>query len=138
MSIKVLIADDHPLVRDALSDLLAQSADIRVVGVCADGSEVVRAAGRTQPDVVLMDLQMPMMGGLEATRALLAVQPHVRVIVLTGDCKLTSAHAARAAGAVGFLLKEEDPYGLPEQIQAVAAGGTAWCEAAGAMFLSPR
>jgi DNA-binding NarL/FixJ family response regulator len=134
MSIKVLIADDHPLVRDALADLLTQSDGIRVVGTCADGSEVIPAAARTRPDIVLMDLQMPTMGGLEATRALLAVQPHVRVVVLTGDCKIATACEARAAGAVGFLLKEEDPYALPEQIRAVAAGGTAWCKEADAFL----
>lgn len=130
MLIKVLIVDDHAFIRGALSDLLSTTDDIVVVGTCADGSEVVETAARTTPDVVLMDLQMPKMPGLEATRALLAVQPHIRVLVLSGDVAPGSASAAMALGVAGFLLKEEDPFDLPRRIRVVAGGGTAWSDAA--------
>jgi DNA-binding NarL/FixJ family response regulator len=102
------------------------------VGTCADGSEVAEAAARTAPDVVLMDLQMPKMSGLEATRELLASQPQVRVLVLSGDVAPESVHEAMALGVAGFLLKEDDPGDRPRRIRTVAAGGTAWSEAAAA------
>jgi DNA-binding NarL/FixJ family response regulator len=124
--IKVLIADDHPLIRSALRDLLAGSGGISVVAECADGSEVAEAAARTRPDVVLMDLHMPRMSGLEATRALRAAQPDVRVIVLTGSWSADAAREAMALGVAGFLLKEDSGDVLPDHIRAVATGGTAW------------
>ncbi len=130
MAIRVLIVDDHAFIRAALCDLLTATDDIVVVGTCADGCEVVETAAHTAPDVVLMDLQMPRMPGLEATEALLAVQPHVRVLVLSGDVAPGSASAAMALGVAGFLLKEEDPFDLPRRIRIVAGGGTAWSDAA--------
>src|SRR3954454_5389055 len=82
--IKVLKADDHPFARSALHDILAGTADIQVVAECADGSEVGEAAARSEREVVLMDLVMPRMSGLEATRALQTTQPDGQFIVLTG------------------------------------------------------
>ena len=79
-----------------------------------------------------MDLQMPKMSGLEATRELRAVQPSVRVVVLSGQVTPTSANEAWALGAAGFVLKEDDPGDLPQRIRVVAAGGTAWSDAAAA------
>jgi DNA-binding NarL/FixJ family response regulator len=130
--ITVLVADDHAFVRSGLVDLLAGTDDIRVVAECADGSEVAGAAARTRPDVVLMDLQMPRMSGLEATRALRTAQPQARVIVLTGSLSPEAAREARELGTAGFLLKGEDSHALPDHIRAVAAGGTAWHPAAAA------
>lgn len=124
--ITMLIADDHPLVRGALVDLFSGTGDITVVAECADGSEVVPAARQTRPDVVLMDLVMPRMTGLEATAALLAEQPESRVIVLTGSFSPASVREAHALGAKGYLLKDEDPGSLPDLVRTVAAGGTAW------------
>jgi DNA-binding NarL/FixJ family response regulator len=124
--IKVLIADDHPFIRMALIDLLAASGDICVVAECADGSEVVEAAARTEPDVVLMDLHMPGMSGLEAIRALRAAQPAVRVLVLTGSISADAAREALALGVAGVLSKGDGPDVLPDHIRAAATGGTAW------------
>jgi DNA-binding NarL/FixJ family response regulator len=128
--IRVLIADDHPLIRDAIVELLSGTDDITVVAQCADGAEVAGAAARTEPDVVLMDLQMPRMSGLQATRALRAAQPDVRVIILTGSWSATAAREARALQVAGFLLKGDGADVLPELIRTVAAGGTAWGGAA--------
>jgi DNA-binding NarL/FixJ family response regulator len=136
--IKVLIADDHPFVRSALGDLLAATDDIHVVAECPDGCDVVEAAARTKPDVVLMDLVMPVMSGLEATRALRAAQPGIRVIVLTGSLTTAAVREARTLGVCGFLVKGEDAgSALPGHIRAVAAGGTAWSPAA-VQWTAPR
>jgi DNA-binding NarL/FixJ family response regulator len=126
MSIKVLLADDHAWVRSTVRDLLSASDDITVVAECADGSEVAGAAAHSRPDVVLTDLHMPRMGGLEAMRTLLGEQPDVRVIVLSGVLCQGSAREAKALGAAGYLLKADAPGDLPEQVRTVAAGGTAW------------
>jgi DNA-binding NarL/FixJ family response regulator len=83
--IRVLVVDDHEMVRTTLSELLSGEDDVTVVGECEDGSQVVEAASRLQPDVVLMDLSMPVMDGLAATEALRAAQPAPRVVVLTGE-----------------------------------------------------
>jgi DNA-binding NarL/FixJ family response regulator len=129
--IRVLIADDHPLVRSAIGDLLADTDDIRVVAECPDGCDVVEAAARTRPDVVLMDLSMPVMDGLEATRALASAQPDVRVIVLTASLTATAVRKAHALGVCGFLVKgHDDGAALPGHIRAVAGGGTAWTPSA--------
>jgi DNA-binding NarL/FixJ family response regulator len=124
--IRVLIADDHDFVRSALGDLLAATDDIRVVAECPDGCDVVETSTRTAPDVVLMDLAMPVMGGLAATAALRTAQPEVRVIVLTGSLNAAAARQAHTLGVCGFLLKTDAADSLPGHIRAVAAGGTAW------------
>ncbi len=136
MPINVLLADDHPAIRLGLQELFATTEDIRVVAICADGSEVVAAAARSAPDVVLMDLNMPTVSGLTAARELLAAQPQVRIVILSGDVAPRSADAAMELGVAGFLLKEDDPSELPESIRTVAAGGTAWSAAAAAKLTS--
>jgi DNA-binding NarL/FixJ family response regulator len=136
--INVLIADDHDFVRSALGDLLATTDDIRVVAECPDGCDVVEAAARTTPDVVLMDLAMPVMGGLEATAALRAAQPEIRVIILTGSLNAAAARQAHTLGVCGFLLKTDTADSLPGHIRAVAAGGTAWDPAAAEVVAQGR
>jgi DNA-binding NarL/FixJ family response regulator len=97
-----------------------------VVAECTDGDQVVPEALRTAPDVVLLDLRMPRLTGLEAAQALLLVQPDARVVVLTGSPSQSSACQARALGAAGYLLKGCPPEELVERLRTVAQGGTAW------------
>jgi DNA-binding NarL/FixJ family response regulator len=125
--IRVLIADDHDLVRSAISDLLTATDDIQVVAESPDGRDAVETAALTRPDVVLMDLAMPRMDGLQATRALQAAQPEVRVIVLTASLTVTAVRTAHALHVCGFLVKgDDDGDALPGHIRVVARGGTAW------------
>jgi DNA-binding NarL/FixJ family response regulator len=102
--IRVLVVDDHEMVRTTLSELLAEEDDVTVVGECEDGSQVVEAASRLLPDVVLMDLSMPGMDGATATEALRAAQPGPRVVVLTGEGAAAKARVV-AAGAHALIPK---------------------------------
>jgi DNA-binding NarL/FixJ family response regulator len=123
--IRVLVVDDHAPLRRVLAELFAGTDDITVVGECRDGDEVVDAAIRTRPDVVLMDLNMPGTDGLEATRRLLEAQPQARVVMLTGSICVAAMQEAQRLGAVG-LLRKGDSFDLPSQVRRVAGGGTAW------------
>jgi len=124
--IRVLIVDDHAVVRLGVRAMLAQADDIVVVGECTDGGQVVQAAEELSPDVVVMDLRMPVMDGVEATRALLARRPNTRVLILTANIASRALADARAAGAVGALAKGGDPAALVTATREVAAGRTAW------------
>jgi DNA-binding NarL/FixJ family response regulator len=136
--IRVLLVDDHAFVRDALAQLLTATDDITVVAECADGSEVLEAALRTQPEVVLMDLAMPERTGLEAARDLLDAGVPSRVVLLTGSFSAASAREAHALGAAGYLLKDDDPTALPGLVREVASGGSAWSPRASASLLDVR
>jgi DNA-binding NarL/FixJ family response regulator len=120
--IKVLLVDDHPLVRHGLSELLGGTEDIQVVAAVDDGEVAAAAALEHQPDVVLMDLSMPRMDGIAATRALLAVLPSARVIVLTSFSENERVHDALEAGAVGYLLKDAEPEDVVRAVRDAAAG----------------
>ena len=124
--IRVMVVDDHDFVRAQLVALLAARDDITVVGQCSAGEQVVETAAQVQPDVVLMDVQMGAMSGLDATRALLAVQPAVRVLVLTGARTHTVQQDAAASGAHGFLLKGGKPDDLVAAVREIAIGGIWW------------
>ena len=124
--ITVLIVDDHSFVRAALVDLFSDTGDIEVVGQCADGTEVVPAVQSTRPDVVLMDVDMPRMDGVEATRVLRAVEPDAQVLMLTGSLSPVRIRQAQSHGARGYLLKGDDSDELIARVRDVAAGGTAW------------
>jgi len=120
--IRVLLVDDDPLVRSALSLMLGGQADLRVVGEAADGAAGVERARELRPDVVLMDIRMPVLDGLEATRRLLRDPRPPRVIVLTTFDADENVVRAVAAGADGFLLKDTPPAEIVEAIRRVADG----------------
>src|SRR3712207_2899737 len=103
--IRILIADDHPLFRDGLQGLLASVADTEVVGQAANGEAAVRLAASLQPDVILMDLKMPGMNGLQAMREILHTSPHIGVLVVSMLEDDDSIFAAMRAGARGYLPK---------------------------------
>jgi DNA-binding NarL/FixJ family response regulator len=119
---RVLIVDDDPLVRSALTLMLGGQPDLEVVGEAADGRAGLTACARLAPDVVLMDIRMPVLGGLEATRDLHRRTDPPRVIVLTTFDADEHVVAALAAGADGFLLKDTPPARIVDAIRTVAAG----------------
>ncbi|KKI21942.1 MULTISPECIES: response regulator transcription factor [unclassified Leucobacter] len=128
--IRVLVADDQDIVRDGLVTILDLSPELAVVGEAATGERAVELAGETRPDVVLMDLRMPGIGGVEATRRLRAEQPGVAVLVLTTFDDGDSLRSALAAGARGFLTKDAGRVQLVDAIRSVARGGTVFSESA--------
>ena len=120
--IRVLLVDDHRLLLAGLRSLLDAVDDVEVVGTAADGVEAVELAEKLEPHVVLMDLSMPRMGGVEATREIVARQPDVQVVVLTSFSDQDLVLDAVAAGAVGYLLKDAEPGELVRGVRAAAAG----------------
>ena len=121
--VRVLIADDHPIFRDGLATLLEPHPDIEVVARAADGAEAVALAAEHRPDVIVMDIQMPHVNGIEATRRVLAEQPSIGVLVFTmGEDDGTLLSAMRA-GARGYLVKGAAQDEVVRAITAVAAGG---------------
>lgn len=120
--IRVLIADDHAIVRKGIRALLATEADIEVVGEAADGKEAVEKAERLHPDVILMDLVMPGMDGIEATRRITTRQPETRILVLTSFAEDEKVFPALKAGALGYLLKDAGPEELVRAIRQVYCG----------------
>jgi DNA-binding NarL/FixJ family response regulator len=122
MTIRVLIADDQALMRTGLRMLLEESDGVEVVGEAIDGADAVRQAAALEPDVVLMDVQMPVVDGVEATRRILTHDPDARVLVITTFDLDEHAFAALQAGASGFLLKDVPVDELVRGIRAVASG----------------
>ena len=119
---KILIADDHTLFRDGLRALLASIPDIEVVGEASNGMEALRLAVEHQPDVILMDIQMPDLNGIEATRQILRTSPHIGIIVLTMFQDDDTVFAAMRVGARGYVLKGADQSVLLRAVRAVANG----------------
>ena len=120
--IRLLLADDQPLLRQGMTLVLEGEPDLAVVGEAADGVQAVDQALRLRPDVVLMDVRMPRMDGIEATRRLAEAAPAVRVLILTTFDLDEHAFAGLRAGASGFLLKDVPPAELAGAIRAVARG----------------
>jgi DNA-binding NarL/FixJ family response regulator len=120
--VRVLLADDHPVYRDGLAALLGSLDGVEVVGTAADGVEAVDRARELQPDVVVMDVQMPRLDGIEATRAITADSPHIGVVVLTMAEEDQTLFAAMRAGARGYLLKGANQVEIVRAITAVAQG----------------
>jgi DNA-binding NarL/FixJ family response regulator len=120
--IRVLIADDHPVVREGISAMLARQDDMEVVGDAVDGADAVKKARATRPDVVLMDLQMPVMDGVEAMKRIAEQQPSVRFIVLTTYDNDEHIFRGIEAGARAYLLKDSPREELFKAIRAVHKG----------------
>lgn len=120
--IRVLLVDDHRLVRVGLTSLLGTAADVDVVGEAADGAQALEQVAATNPDVVLMDLSMPVMDGVAATRALRADHPDTRVVVLSSFSDRSRVRDAIAAGATGYVLKDCTPDELLAAVRSAAAG----------------
>jgi DNA-binding NarL/FixJ family response regulator len=122
MSIAVLLADDHAIVRDGLKTLLQAQPDLRVVGEAANGREAVGTAAQLRPDVVVMDISMPDMNGVEAARRIHAARPETRIVMLSMHGNAEHVYRALEAGATGYLLKESAGAELVTAIRAVHAG----------------
>ena len=120
--LRILVVDDHPIVRSGVTSVLATQPDFEVVGEAATGADAVRAAAASRPDLVLMDLRMPTLGGVEATAAILAASAATRVVVLTTYASDGEILRAIEAGAVGYLLKDVPHEELFRALRAVARG----------------
>ena len=120
--VRVLIADDHTLYREGVRAMLGAATDVEVVGEASTGDEVIAQAERLQPDIILMDIKMPGSNGVEATRRILSVSPHIGVLVVTMFDDDDSVFSAMRAGARGYLLKDADRDELLRAISAVHRG----------------
>lgn len=120
----VLLVDDHPLVRAGLTAMIRTAEDLEVVGEAAAAAEAVALVQTSAPQVVLMDLSMPEVDGVEATRLVLEVAPDTKVVVLTSFHDRARVTGALQAGAVGYVLKDSDPRDILGAIRAAAAGHT--------------
>jgi DNA-binding NarL/FixJ family response regulator len=129
MKIKVLLAEDHKIVREGTRQLLEQSSDIEIIGEVADGLEAIRLAGELHPDVVVMDVRLPKLNGIEATRTIAGRYPAIRILILSAYDDDSYVFPLLEAGARGYLLKTASGSELAEAIRQVIAGETA---------LSPR
>jgi DNA-binding NarL/FixJ family response regulator len=122
MPIRVVLADDHTIVRDGLRALLEANPEIKVVGDAANGRQVVDKVRELEPDVVIMDISMPELNGIDATRQVLEASPQVRVIILSMSGTADHVFHALQAGVRGFLLKESAGREVMEAVQSVYAG----------------
>ena len=134
--IRLLIVDDHPVVRDGLAGMFAREPEFEVVGEAADGAEAVRLAGTLRPDVILMDLRMPGMDGVSATRELVALDGGARVLVLTTYDTDSHVLPAIEAGATGYLLKDAPRDELLRAVHATARGQAVLAPSAAALLMS--
>jgi DNA-binding NarL/FixJ family response regulator len=136
--IRVLIVDDHAIVRTGLAQLLGTTEDLQLVGEAADGAQAVELAAELHPDVVLMDLSMPGMDGVTATARILAGNPDAHVLVLTSFSDQTRILDALHAGADGYLLKHAEPETILSGIREIVAGGSPLDPKAARVLLTNR
>lgn len=136
--IRILLVDDHTVVRAGLEELLSSAQDVEVVGSVADGPDAVALAVGRAPDVILMDLMMPTMDGIEATERILSAAPHARIVVLTSFSDQERILRAIDAGAVGYLLKDAEPEELFAGVRAAARGESPLAPKAASAVLRAR
>ncbi len=136
--IRVLVVDDHPVVRAGLAQLLVEAEDVGLVGMAEDGTSALAMAREQRPDVVLMDLEMPGMDGIEATGSIRDEQPGTQVVVLTSFSDQERILDALDAGAIGYLLKGADPDELLRGIRAAARGESPLAPKAASAVLAAR
>jgi DNA-binding NarL/FixJ family response regulator len=134
----VLVVDDHPVVRAGLARLLEAEPELEIVGTAADGTAAVRLDASLSPDVVFMDVVMPVMGGIEATRRIVAARPGARVVVVAASCAPEVVLEAFDAGALGYLQKDADPAELVAGAHAAARGGSPVDPEAAAVLVRAR
>jgi DNA-binding NarL/FixJ family response regulator len=132
--VRVLIVDDHSIVRDGLAILLERELGMKIVGFAATGEEAVSAAQRLGPDLIIMDLVLPALNGIDATRRIIAELPRTRIIVLSACHLAEQVGRALRAGALGFVLKTESAAELLRAVQAVTAGQQYISPAIAALF----
>ncbi len=136
--IRVLVVEDHPVVRAGLEELLAGTDDIEVCGAADDGAAAIERAAELGPDVVLMDISMPVMDGIEATRKITAADPEARIVILTSFSDQKGILEAIDAGAIGYLLKDAAPEELFEGLRTAAAGESPLAPTAARALLQAR
>jgi DNA-binding NarL/FixJ family response regulator len=136
--IRVLIADDHAVIRTGLAQLVSAIDDTELVGTAENGQEAIELCGELAPDVVLMDLEMPLVDGIEATRQIKAQHPEVAVVILTSVSDQSRILRALDAGAAGYLLKDVEPEDLARAIHAAAGGDVPLDPKAARALLSAR
>jgi two-component system, NarL family, response regulator LiaR len=128
MSIRILLAEDHKIVREGTRQLLEKAPDMQIIGEAADGIETVRLAEELLPDVIVMDVRMPQLNGIEAARVIKAKLPAIRILILSAYGDDRYVFPSLEAGASGYLLKTASGAELIEAIRKVYAGGTALSE----------
>jgi DNA-binding NarL/FixJ family response regulator len=136
--IRIVIADDHGVVRTGLEELIGTFDDVEVVGSCVDGEEAVDRCAAELPDVALIDLEMPILDGIEATRRILRASPATSVIVFTSFSDRERILRALDAGAIGYLLKDAEPDELHRAIRAAVRGEAPLAPKAAAALLAAR
>jgi DNA-binding NarL/FixJ family response regulator len=136
--IRVVLAEDHAVVRAGLERLLATAGDIEVVGQAVDGEQAVQLVAEVLPDVVLMDIEMPNLNGIEATKRIMEANGEVQVVVLTSFADREKIEAALDAGAIGYLLKDAEPEDVIRGVQAAARGESPLAPKAARTLLAAR
>lgn len=136
--IRILVVDDHSVVRRGLEQLLDSHPGMTVVGSAADGEQAISLAADLRPDVILMDLSMPVLDGVQATKRITEATPDVHVVVLTSFADQRRILDALAAGAAGYILKDADPDELVAAVQAAATGGSPLHPKAARVLLDAR
>ena len=136
--ITVLLAEDHTIVREGLKKLLEAEREIEVIGEAANGRKAVELARQLRPDVIVMDIAMPQMNGLEATRQILKASPDVKVIILSAHSDDTYVERATALGAAGYLIKQTSAHFLAEAIREVQKGNAFFSPAVAKRFQKRR